>query len=357
MKILIYSIILYTSSLFALPLNAHYVNPSDPYTSEWECDYGYKPEFSSGEWYCKSTFIEMHDSMVIDTNHQYLSYEYLFIRIQDHCGESSSTLYVLRDYGSLYATCQDNKVDSIRAYYSNGNKKGIYTYENGTSVTIESWYENGNKDYEKNYVNGKLHGLSTFWYENGNKLKEENYVNDKSHGKYTWWDENGNKLCEHNYVNGKLHGKYTVWHENGNKWREENYVNDKSHGKYTDWDSLGNVTEKGNFVNDKLHGTQYRFYKSGRIKWKIPYINGNIGYRSVIYYEDNSSIYETLYRSKMVNGLCHSYSKMRFSPLASSLIRTNASASEKKMANTLSQWKLEYVGVPKYDITRCLDSY
>ena len=89
-----------------------------------------------------------------------------------------------------------NRQDAYVSRY-NGNLAVKSYYKNGEKSGLEEIYLRDGRLYRKhNYLNGKLHGLTTHYY-NGSKSKPDAYYlsttieydNGKKHGKYTtFWD-------------------------------------------------------------------------------------------------------------------------------------------------------------------------
>lgn len=85
----------------------------------------------------------------------------------------------------------------------------------------ESEYEK----IEKNYKDGKQHGLDTKFFKNGNKESEINFLSGKMEGRVNKWDEKGNNVFSANYKNGELDGNFKEYWEGGQLNYEENYTN------------------------------------------------------------------------------------------------------------------------------------
>jgi antitoxin component YwqK of YwqJK toxin-antitoxin module len=100
---------------------------------------------------------------------------------------------------------EDGFTGKYVVYWSNGEKKREYHYEDGKrNGLFTEWRRNGQKEWEKNYKDGKEDGLDTSWYENGQKKKKWNYKDDKSDGLWTSWSKNGNVTKTVTYKNGVL---------------------------------------------------------------------------------------------------------------------------------------------------------
>lgn len=112
----------------------------------------------------------------------------------------------------------------------------------------EEFWDNGNPRSRKEYVDGRLHGLSQEWYENGTKSSETTYVDGKRHGLYQCWYGDGAKLCEVAYVDGKQHGLFEGWDHDGTKSSEYTFVNGSMDGPCKVW--RGSKSYSGEFKNN-----------------------------------------------------------------------------------------------------------
>lgn len=68
---------------------------------------------------------------------------------------------------------------------------------------------NPKKCLESNYVNGKLHGISTEWHQNGEIKAIYSCKNGRKCGTYDEWAIGGSHILNCVYKKGKLHGKHS----------------------------------------------------------------------------------------------------------------------------------------------------
>lgn len=64
-------------------------------------------------------------------------------------------------------------------------------------ITKKEYHDNGQLSYERNYLNGKHHGINTGYHSNGNLMFNLNYLNGIRHGLSQGWYENGNLAYKH----------------------------------------------------------------------------------------------------------------------------------------------------------------
>ena len=79
---------------------------------------------------------------------------------------------------------------------------------------------------ERNYKNGKLHGVSKTFYPDGKLRTKVNYDQGLKHGIALKFFQNGNVYQEYNYNYGKLNGSQKKYYENGKLMSEIDYKND-----------------------------------------------------------------------------------------------------------------------------------
>lgn len=114
----------------------------------------------------------------------------------------------------------------IKGEYQKGQKNGKWetlkddgtiklteVYDTGSLTQKITYYTDGTVDMERNYKNGKEHGISRqYTYPDGELKSEKNYVNGKQVGKQMQYYTSN----QHNYIqtsyyndNGKLDGEFT----------------------------------------------------------------------------------------------------------------------------------------------------
>ena len=86
----------------------------------------------------------------------------------------------LQDRGGLKYEIneEDGFTGKYVVYWSNGEKKREYHYEDGKrNGLFTEWRKNGQKEWEKHYKDGKNDGLWTSWNKNGNITETKTYKN------------------------------------------------------------------------------------------------------------------------------------------------------------------------------------
>jgi len=237
-------------------------------------------------------------------------------------------------------------VDGVRtAFYENGNKKSILTYqrgglsgpyslwnekgvlvETGSYATMDTpqnrrtYYDSGKPKSDEKGASYRPDCTSVYWYENGQKMRErtgsnngENFITEwypngamKSRSRYfnlahkdgleTLWYPDGKKQAEHRYFfnhtfsEDRKDGLQVEWGENGKKTREEYYVKGERKMETSYWPN-GKKKDYRLYSlpgKDGLPAGVYRvdeeFYENGRMMRREYYGKPNESYGKMDYY-------------------------------------------------------------------------
>lgn len=181
--------------------------------------------------------------------------------------------------GRVYACVLKNQKNKTGNEYELSYHSGKYTY---TSV--------------KQYLNGKLHGKSSFYRYTGDLIEEITY----DHGLMTLKEtfKHGLITSTSKYNSGKKHGEclsYVIADDVQILVTRENYENGSLHGAQHYYsEQSGLLIEEANYVSGKMHGVQTKYYsistdgKTFRIKSTTEYENGKIHGQHTEYYLNGS---------------------------------------------------------------------
>ena len=120
----------------------------------------------------------------------------------------------------IFAYCNDKS--------ENQGKPNLIRDESGRVIegTLIQHKSDGTLFSERNYKNGKLHGVSKTYYSDGKLRTEVNYSQGIKHGISLKFYQNENVYQEYNYNYGKLDGPQKKYYENGKLMSEIKYKND-----------------------------------------------------------------------------------------------------------------------------------
>ena len=179
-------------------------------------------------------------------------------------------------------------------------------------------YPDGELKAEMYYVQGKLHGPSTFFAQTGQVLAQSWYVDGKKTGKVRhyflsgklasvqrfkdgqaegvqeYWYENGTIKSLLPYQNGTLHGEVQLYWESGQHKRLCHYVQGLRHGLDQLWDQQGILLDEGEFSAGQPVSTHRRFYPDGKLREEI-YYHSPVRYDRKEWNSDGKLIYEGIY--------------------------------------------------------------
>lgn len=169
----------------------------------------------------------------------------------------------------------------VTNYFENGKIKDKGAYVEGKRVgVVEYFHPNGQVLGKRNYRNGEFVGFGDFFDENGT-ISLQNGT-----GSLTEYLDNGAISFKGNYLNGKLHGNSSWYFTNGKLSTNANYSNGILNGTYQGYFESGNMMEKTPYVNGKISGTAEYYHPNGKILGRDIYRNGDF-LRPEEYFDEN----------------------------------------------------------------------
>ena len=224
-------------------------------------------------------------------------------------------------------------------------------YEYGKQSGINrQWYQDGKLKYNSMYLDGTLHGISTYYDEGGRYNETTPYNKGKKHGivkrsgvyeynnyevhfvnnfyddNHDSWYPSGIQKREFTKTNSMYNGEYKIFFEDGVNLKSLcHYQWDKLHGVHNTWfenifSSTSDNTHNSTSVINNSQMATYHTYKHGKKTgiWKEWWPNGNVRYECYYlddlkhgYCEERNQDGEVLYRKLYVHGKrskdCFSY--------------------------------------------------
>lgn len=133
-------------------------------------------------------------------------------------------------------------------YNNDGDVKEMEVFKDGGLEQRVTYYLNGNVDMERNFKNGKEHGVSKTYTQDGTLKSEKNYVNGKQVGRQMQYyvTNHDHFIAISNYNDkGKLEGEYTeTYAENKKPKTKGQYVNGQKDGKWQYYTIGGTLTKE-----------------------------------------------------------------------------------------------------------------
>ena len=154
-------------------------------------------------------------------------------------------------------------------------------------------------EFNKEYVDGILHGAEKVFYHSG-KLKSVGYFNNGLiDGTTTLYYEDGSVQVQVNFSNGKREGRAVSYYPDGTKQVEQFFTNDKLDGLSREWFDTGVLMISRDYSNGLLHGEVRTYYESGRVFEVVKFNYGTPKIKQV-YREDGSLADEQGFLNKQV---------------------------------------------------------
>ncbi len=135
--------------------------------------------------------------------------------------------------------------------------------------------DSGKLKYERNYENGKLHGISRGYYPSGKLKVTSSFYNGLAWGDTIGYYENGKVKASIPFVKGKVEGVQKEFYNNGQLKSSQRFEKDIPVGTKRVYFPDGNMKARINF-NDKgqMSGTAKEYRKGGLLKYTIKLEDG-----------------------------------------------------------------------------------
>jgi len=139
-----------------------------------------------------------------------------------------------------------------KSYYQSGKLKSLGSFKRGIlDGIVTGYYEDGAIQVRATYDNGVKQGRVIHYYPNGTKQVESFYTDDKFDGIRTTWYENGKPMEIAPYSKGMVHGTLEVYYESGGVFEkvEFNFGTPKYMRTYLE---DGTIADEKGFLDRKL---------------------------------------------------------------------------------------------------------
>jgi len=159
-------------------------------------------------------------------------------------------------------------------------------YTGNLDVINNDWGKDA-VEFNKDYVDGVLHGAEKVFYRSG-KLKSVGYFNKGLiDGTTTLYYEDGSVQAQVRFNNGIREGRAVSYYPDGTKQSEQFYVADKLYGLSRQWFDTGSLMISRDYSKGLLHGEVTTYYESGKVFEVTKFNYGTPKYKR-IYHEDGS---------------------------------------------------------------------
>ena len=144
--------------------------------------------------------------------------------------------------------------------YPNNNKP----YTGNLDVINNDWGV-GAVEFNKDYVDGVLHGTEKSYYQSGSIRSIGHFKNGILEGIVTGYYEDGSIQVRAIYDNGVKQGRVIHYYPNGTKQLEAFYTDDKFDGVRSTWYENGKPMETMPYSKGLAHGTGRTYYETGGV--------------------------------------------------------------------------------------------
>ena len=161
------------------------------------------------------------------------------------------------DWGKGAVEFNKDYVDGLlhgteKSYYQSGKLKSLGSFKRGIlDGIVTGYYEDGTIQVRATYDNGVKQGRVIHYYPNGTKQVESFYTDDKFDGIRTTWYENGKPMEVTPYSKGLLHGTGRTYYETGGVFEEAKF----EYGTpkvITIYNEDGSVAEQKGWIDKKI---------------------------------------------------------------------------------------------------------
>ena len=173
--------------------------------------------------------------------------------------------------------------------YKNG--KFIYPdtdkpYTGNIDIINEDWGKDA-VEFNKDYVDGVLHGTEKTYYQSGKLKSIGHFTKGILDGVVTGYYKDGSVQVVGHFSNGIKDGGVLYYYPNGSKQVEMFYDNGKLQGTVKTWYENGNVMKSIPYSKGMVHGTLEIYYESGGVFEEVEYNFGTPKYMRT-YLEDGT---------------------------------------------------------------------
>ena len=142
-------------------------------------------------------------------------------------------------------------------------------------------------EFNKDYVDGVLHGTEKSYYQSGKLKSIGHFTKGILDGVVTGYYKDGSVQVVGHFSNGIKDGGVLYYYPNGSKQVEMFYDNGKLQGTVKTWYENGNVMKSIPYSKGMVHGTLETYYESGGVFEEVEYNFGTPKYMRT-YLEDGT---------------------------------------------------------------------
>jgi uncharacterized protein len=210
-------------------------------------------------------------------------------------------------------TITNNKTTTSEFSIVNGNFNGKYTSKENTGTPIvDMEFKNGVRhnsykyyspygtiQYERNYYNGKLHGIDKIYDLVGNLRLIDEFTFGENNGKTVRFFKSGKKMYEYTSFDGSNEGDYIYYNQEGTPILKVVYENNMAI-QYSNLNSEGVFGTPIEIVNETAIIESK--YPNGKLAIKFQIEKGNITGKLIVQNKEGNPEYEANYKNGILEG-------------------------------------------------------
>jgi len=202
---------------------------------------------------------------------------------------------------TLYTTAQANlgSFDKEgRFIFPDTNKP----YTGNLDVINNDWGKDA-VEFNKDYVDGILHGSEKVYYQSG-KLKSLGHFNQgKVDGMVELYYEDGSIQAQVNFDNGNRQGRAVSYYPDGSKQLEQFFNDDALDGLHRTWYENGKVMKSIPYSKGLVHGVVTTYYETGGVFEEVKYEYGTLKYMRVFTEDGTLADEKVFFDKKVIEGI------------------------------------------------------
>lgn len=185
--------------------------------------------------------------------------------------------------------------------------------------TLQNRYPNGAVEREMHYLNGELHGPSSFYsesgtllargwflhgkrigkswqyYRNGSLYSLQRYFDGHPAGLHEYYYPDGNLKTRMNYLDGLLEGELLLFHSNGQMKKRQHFVKGMLEGSEEIWDEQGTLLVQAEYKNNLPTGISRVWHPNGQLAKEVVFYGDPQNFDITVWDEKGTLLHKKLY--------------------------------------------------------------
>lgn len=212
-------------------------------------------------------------------------------------------------YYLLRGNFKENKRDGKWEYfYYTGDLEKISHYQDGQlHGDFKHYYDNGELRVEGNYKEGQKDGYWKWYTNSGETDMEGHFKKGEQHGDWKYYFPDGKLSYSASFKEGDRHGEWEYFYKDGSKFKIGNFEDDKKNGLWETWYESGKLLMTGNYKDDLEEGEWKNFWENGQLKNKSTFTQGKLDGEWLSFYPSGKPKLTGAYDMEMKTGEWKNY--------------------------------------------------